>query len=109
MPNANNSNSNSNSLLNLDSEEFLLWKEHPITQLVIKLHQDRKNDILSFIEDAAISGTLLGDVEQTRIHEALRMYEDFIELEYEDIASYYEEDIDEDDTTRMGQSVSSTG
>jgi hypothetical protein len=108
MPKENNSN-NSNSLLNLDSEEFLLWKEHPITQLVIKLHQDRKADLLSFNEDAVLSGTLLTDVQQVRVHEALRMYEDFIELEYEDIANYYEEDIDEDDPTSVGKGISATG
>jgi len=104
-----NNNKHSSSLLNLDSEEFQLWKEHPISQLVIKLHQDRKDDLLSFIEDAAISGTIMSDVEQVRIHEALRMYEDFIELDYEDIENYYEETIDEDDTASMGKGVSATG
>lgn len=108
MPKENNSN-NSNSLLNLDSDEFLLWKDHPITQLVIKLHQDRKDDLLSYAEDAITGGTLLSDIEQVRLHEGVRMYEDFIDLDYEDIASYYEEDIDEDDTTSVGSGISATG
>lgn len=90
---------------NLDNEEFQLWKDHPITQAVIKLHQERKDDVLEYIQDAAIDGTVLSEADQVRFHERLAMYQDFIQLDYQDI----EDSNDEDDTARMGKGVSQTG
>ena len=108
MNNSKRNSSNKLNLLNLDSEDFLLWKEHYVTRIVTHLYQERLDDIFEFLKDAAQGAVILSDIDQTKMHEAIRLYEDFIDLDYETIVSHYEEPSNEDDTTSMGQGFSST-
>jgi len=77
--------------IELDPDDFEQWRDHPITQLVINLHKDRKQDLYSFVKDAMETGTVLSEIEQVRFHAALGMYEDFIELGYHDLLDFYQE------------------
>jgi hypothetical protein len=76
----------------IDIEEFEQWKALPISRIVMQLHKDRKADLLTFIQDAALSSTVLSEVEQARFHVGLGLYDDFIELTPQDIFDYYEDD-----------------
>jgi len=75
----------------IDTEDFESWKTLPITRCVMKLHEDRKADLLLFIQDAALSSTVLSEMEQVRFHTAFSLYDDFIELEPKDIYDYYKD------------------
>lgn len=75
----------------LSQDEFDQWLDHPVTQLVIQLHKDRRADILSFVEDAMESATVLSETQQLRFHAALIVHEDFIELVYQDLVDFYQE------------------
>jgi len=75
----------------IDIEDFEQWKHLPITQIIMQLHIDRKADLLSFIQDAALSSTVLSEVEQVRFHVGLNLYDDYIDLTPQDIYDYYQE------------------
>jgi len=102
-------NDNSNSNNSLTKDDFEEWKDHPVTQLVIRFHLDRQIELLDLIRDMALHGAVVSEAEQIGFHKALQMYQDFIDLDHIDIESYYEVIIDEDDTARLGKGVSSTG
>lgn len=76
----------------IDVEEFEQWKALPISRIVMQLHKDRKADLLTFIQDAALSSTVLSEIEQVRFHVGFGLYDDFIELTPQDIFDYYEDD-----------------
>jgi len=106
MQNSNNSNSNSN----LSKEEFDLWKDHSVTQIVMQLLRDRQDDVFVMIKEAAIGGQIMTDIEQARCHEAIRFYEDFIDLDITDIEDFYDTETDDEVTTAgMGEGISQTG
>lgn len=75
----------------IDIDEFEQWKALHISKIVMQLHKDRKADLLAFIQDAALSSTVLTDIEQVRFHVGLGLYDDFIELTPQDIFDYYED------------------
>jgi len=98
-----------NRLISLDAEEFQLWKDHPVTQVIIQFHQDIIQDTLERLTDHIRSEVLISDGEQHRAHEAIRLLEEFIDLEYQDLSDYYEETMNEDDPASVGKGVSQTG
>ena len=106
MPKENNSKRNSSNLLNLDNEDFMLWHEHHITQLVVQFYKEKLEEVFAELKEAAENSEILSDIQQTKKHEEIRFYEDFIDLDYDAIVSHYEEDIDEDDTASVGSGIS---
>jgi len=84
----------------------MLWHEHHITQLVVQFYKEKLEEVFAELKEAAENSEILSDIQQTKKHEEIRFYEDFIDLDYDAIVSHYEEDIDEDDTASVGSGIS---
>ena len=75
------------------------------------MYQEKQEDILNYFRDCVYSQTIISELEQAVLHEEAKRYEMFVDIEYDELERHYqiEEDINEDDTTRMGKGISSTG
>ncbi len=75
-------------LLDLSGREFAAWRHHPVSKVVWRFLEDRKDELWSNLKARFQSGAL-NLSEETEFRGRLNEIDDFLSLDWESVEAFY--------------------